>query len=529
MSDHDLREATEKNISIDIPTMLRFDGLSKKITFDDRNACVAESTRSINNSGFNSDKPALSIITLKTQTEIKEYLYPRIDEFHRLKSSNKYALSSNNRFASHPELFANRDLPLYESRDRAATINTINYVFDQFHRGVFVQILDNKIKTFVAINNYESVGFDVMKHIKFDPKKYKNIDDFIEKVNTEHFKRYKLIKRKEDSIYFMGCSVNLWADLTPRGQDVDWLYTYQYHILVELLKVRKVNDIEFILNSKDQTMLVADGESSPHFNILGNLTTPMNRKSKNFIPIINMGSHKKYADLPMPTNDDWEIITNKIFLGLCRNQYINIAAYIDTDYDRKIPTAIFRGGATGCGTLVRTNPRLHAAYLSSKYYNHPKYGIASKDGLYLDARLVSFKKKPKKHYSDKYISIIDPKTLPMKLSKRMPIGEISKYKYIISIEGNIAQFRLTLELSFNSVVLLVRSEYYLWYQPLLKPWVHYVPIKADLSDLMDKIHWCRTHDSKCKIIAANARKFYHTYINEDSVFDYMERLLSFPK
>lgn len=95
-----------------------------------------------------------------------------------------------------------------------------------------------------------------------------------------------------------------------------------------------------------------------------------------------------------------------------------------------------------------------------------------------------------------------------------------------AIEGNIAQFRLTFELSYNSVILLVKSKHYIWVQPLLKPWVHYVPIKADLSDLIEKIHWCKTHDDKCRIIAGNALVFYNKYINEDGVYDYMQALFS---
>jgi hypothetical protein len=31
----------------------------------------------------------------------------------------------------------------------------------------------------------------------------------------------------------------------------------------------------------------------------------------------------------------------------------------------------------------------------------------------------------------------------------------------------------------------------MWYFPLLQPWVDHVPVKADLSDLAEKIQWCR--------------------------------------
>ena len=51
----------------------------------------------------------------------------------------------------------------------------------------------------------------------------------------------------------------------------------------------------------------------------------------------------------------------------------------------------------------------------------------------------------------------------------------------------------------------------LWYSDKLVEYEHYVPVKHDLSDLIEKIEWCRNNDNKCKIISENAKKFYNTY------------------
>lgn len=37
----------------------------------------------------------------------------------------------------------------------------------------------------------------------------------------------------------------------------------------------------------------------------------------------------------------------------------------------------------------------------------------------------------------------------------------------------------------------------------LEPWVHYVPIKSDFSDLLEKVEWLRNNDDKAKEIAKN--------------------------
>lgn len=39
-----------------------------------------------------------------------------------------------------------------------------------------------------------------------------------------------------------------------------------------------------------------------------------------------------------------------------------------------------------------------------------------------------------------------------------------------------------------------------------------MPVNADLSDLEEKIQWCRDHDAECKQIGQNAMKFYEKYV-----------------
>ncbi len=39
------------------------------------------------------------------------------------------------------------------------------------------------------------------------------------------------------------------------------------------------------------------------------------------------------------------------------------------------------------------------------------------------------------------------------------------------------------------------------------PWVHYVPIKADLSDLREKYEWAESHPNEAKQIAEKATEF----------------------
>jgi len=46
-----------------------------------------------------------------------------------------------------------------------------------------------------------------------------------------------------------------------------------------------------------------------------------------------------------------------------------------------------------------------------------------------------------------------------------------------------------------------------WYYSELQAWTHYVPVKADLSDLMDQILWCQNNSEECRRIALNGQAF----------------------
>ena len=102
----------------------------------------------------------------------------------------------------------------------------------------------------------------------------------------------------------------------------------------------------------------------------------------------------------------------------------------------------------------------------------------------------------------------------------------SHYKYIINIEGHSRAFRLSLEMNMMSVILLVDCEYDLWFTSKLEEYKHYVPVKRDLSDLIEKIEWCRKNDRKCKEIAMNAKTFYDCYLSEKGVYDYLREILT---
>lgn len=69
-----------------------------------------------------------------------------------------------------------------------------------------------------------------------------------------------------------------------------------------------------------------------------------------------------------------------------------------------------------------------------------------------------------------------------------------QYKYLINVDGTVAAYRLPYLLAGNSLVFKHDSIYYEHFYKSLQPWIHYVPIKKDLSDLIEKLNWAQQHD-----------------------------------
>ncbi len=120
------------------------------------------------------------------------------------------------------------------------------------------------------------------------------------------------------------------------------------------------------------------------------------------------------------------------------------------------------------------------------------------------------------------VQIIDPDKF--RFQKALPLSRIeqSNYKYILNIDGYVSAFRLSSELRMKSVVLIVESNYKLWYSHLLVPYKHFVPVKKDLSDLIQIIQWCIKNDDDCFKIAENSYKFYEKYLTKEGIFDYLQ-------
>ena len=71
----------------------------------------------------------------------------------------------------------------------------------------------------------------------------------------------------------------------------------------------------------------------------------------------------------------------------------------------------------------------------------------------------------------------------------------------------------------------VDSPYYEHFYHSLVPWQHYVPVKADLSDLLERIQWAKDNDQEAHEISRRASEFVRTHLTPHPVLCYHAQLL----
>ncbi|TDL20407.1 hypothetical protein BD410DRAFT_841288 [Rickenella mellea] len=114
--------------------------------------------------------------------------------------------------------------------------------------------------------------------------------------------------------------------------------------------------------------------------------------------------------------------------------------------------------------------------------------------------------------------------------KHMRTEDSETYKYVMDVDGNGWSSRFRRLLSSNSVV-FKSTTYPEWFADRIQPWVHYVPISIDYSDLYDAFVFFRgdisgegNHDELARKIAAAARSWTKSFWRKEDVTAYMFRL-----
>jgi hypothetical protein len=407
------------------------------------------------------------------------------------------------------------DWEKYQNLTATSVDNTFKYMFHKMKKGLFIKIKNGKLDVYLPFSKVDYVN-EWSDKIKYDKSRFNSIEDFfayIYKLNGKTFdpKRYN----KNINTWF-GNNCMFRTEFPIFEGDAS--YTNFQDMFKTLCEERQVPDCELFLNKRDFPYIKLDS-TEPYDSIYEEGTPLVSHNYDKYAPILGMVTTDVNADIPMPTWEDWARVSSeedgKIF-DTCRTY----TEQFNIPWSEKKPIGVFRGSSTGCGTTPETNPRIKLAVMGK----NPQ--IDESDGLPLiDTGVTQWNIRARKEPENEYLTTIEVKTLGLEAASPLSPQQQSSYKYIINVDGHVSAYRLSLEMRMGSVILLADSKYRMWFRNYLVPYVHYIPLKSDLSDLYEKILWCKSNDKKCEEIAQNAKKFYYTYLTKDAVLDYMQKLL----
>ena len=91
---------------------------------------------------------------------------------------------------------------------------------------------------------------------------------------------------------------------------------------------------------------------------------------------------------------------------------------------------------------------------------------------------------------------------------KMTIGEHLDYKFVMSLEGNDVASNLKWVMSSNSIAVSPRLTQETWFmEGTLIPNYHFIEVKADFSDLEDRLHYYIDHPDEAEAIIRHAHEY----------------------
>jgi hypothetical protein len=197
--------------------------------------------------------------------------------------------------------------------------------------------------------------------------------------------------------------------------------------------------------------------------------------------------------------------SNALMLPLCRERHwsaVRLVDRFDRRFEDKEDRLVWRGATTGVFKPAKSSHRHSSRYFVA--------GLGIR-GEAIDVGYDKIIQLPADMPQDDLEAIgarvLGPMSMPEQLS----------CKYLLSLEGNDVASGLKWMLYSNSAVIMPAPTCESWAcEGLLQPFVHYVPVDHDLSNLEEVVDWCRAHDAECRAIAENGRAFIAAFLDERS-------------
>jgi hypothetical protein len=166
----------------------------------------------------------------------------------------------------------------------------------------------------------------------------------------------------------------------------------------------------------------------------------------------------------------------------------------------KARQVVWRGSLTGGGSLDDPSARIRLGLFAAAHRDHPLFDIG--------IRGVPTGRNFSSDVLDKIL-----------VKPGIPFDNFSNYLAILDADGNSWSSRFGALLCTNSVTFKVEPKYVDYFSRHLVPWTHYVPIRSDLADLLEKAEWILdpANDARARRIVAAANGWCRTHMTHRGV------------
>ncbi len=104
--------------------------------------------------------------------------------------------------------------------------------------------------------------------------------------------------------------------------------------------------------------------------------------------------------------------------------------------------------------------------------------------------------------------------------------EVFRFKYQMAIDGVTCSFPATQwKLLSGCLTFKQDSPDIMYFYDELVAWKHYIPVRTDLADLIEKIQWAKNHDAEARVIAQNGRSFALNHLMPEHILLYCYKVL----
>lgn len=406
---------------------------------------------------------------------------------------------------------------------------TFDYIFNILKKGVYVVILNNTLNVFLPFNNADykndwghllkfrdfnkviSIGNKLIYNKNIDKKYFREVN----KNTTEWYANYNIFRNE---IYSNGI-------LKGKMDEGDKSIENFLQLLSEVCCTYKIPDMSFFMNPRDYPIIKKNGYNFEHpydiiFKAAGKEVPSMNSYlGDGHSVVFSQSISDDYGDILIPNDDD-------IYRLLCPVPFNQINPGI---WDKKKNAAVFRGSATGNGITEESNMRLKLLKIANEYNSKKK-----EDFPYMDVKITSpntrLKLDPVSGYCD-YIKKNDDFSKEHVLTPRQQ----SEYKYVIHVQGHVAAFRLSTELSYKSLIIRIRNPWKIWFDEYIRAFDPFVSndyenchiVECNIEDIETIMEWCIVNQDACRQIAENGYMFYNEYLsNKNFMIAYTANVLT---